>query len=106
MGGLGRWLGYALLALALVAAILDGGEAWRGGAWRPASVLQWWERLAPRSIDPVMLAWPWLTDNVLRPIVTLPVWAVFGVLGAILALACRRRNEEQRRRRRRRGRSL
>ena len=106
MGGLGRWLGYALLALALVTAILDGGDAWRAGEWRPMSFLQWWERLAPRSIDPVMLAWPWLTDKVLSPIASLPVWTMLGVLGAILVYACRRRDDEHRRRRRRRSRSF
>jgi hypothetical protein len=106
MGGLGRWLGYALLALAAAAAIFDGIDALRAGDWRPASFLDWWSSLAPGSIDPVMLAWPWLTDTLLAPIAALPAWAVLGVPGAILAFACRRRDDDPRRRRRRRARSF
>ena len=106
MGVLGRWLGYALLALAAVAVILDGVDVLRRGDWRPASVLDWWSIVAPRSVDAVMLAWPWLSDNVLEPILVLPVWLVLGVPGAILALACRARDDDQRRRRRRRARSF
>jgi hypothetical protein len=105
MGGLGRWLGYALLALATAAALLDGIDVLRGGDWRPASFLDWWSSLAPRTVDGVMLAWPWLTDTLLDPLVTLPAWAVLGVPGAILAIACRRNEDDQRRRRRRRARS-
>jgi hypothetical protein len=101
MGGLGRWLGYALLALALAAAVLDGVDAASGGDWRPARFVEWWSSLAPRSVDAVMLAWPWLTDHVLAPIVALPAWAVLGTPGAILAIACRSSNEDKRRRRRR-----
>jgi hypothetical protein len=106
MGGLGRWLGYALLALAAAAAIFDGVDALRGGDWRPASFLDWWSSIAPRSVDPVMLAWPWLSDNVLAPLFALPAWVTLGLPGAILAVACRARENDHRRRRRRRARSL
>ena len=103
MGAVGRWAGYALLALAVGAAAWDGVEALGADAWRATSFVEWWARLAPRSVDAVLLAWPWLTDRVLSPIAAAPAWAVLGVPGAFLAIACRRRDDRRRRRRRARS---
>lgn len=97
MGAIGRWVGYALLALALVAAAYDGAEAARLGSFRPATLGEWWSSIDPRSLDNVLGLSPWLTEHALAGLIAAPAWAVLGVPGLVLALACRRRNGRRRR---------
>jgi hypothetical protein len=97
MRALGRWLGYGLLALAVIAAAWDGVETARLGAYSAATLGEWWSSLAPRSLD-AALAWsPWFTAHVLAAGVAAPAWAILGVPGFLLAILCRRRNGRRRR---------
>jgi hypothetical protein len=98
MRAMGRWVGYLLLALAVVAVTADGVEAVRAGAYRAATLGEWWAGIAPRSLDAVLGASPWLTENFTATVIATPASVVLAVLGVLLAVACRRRNGRRRRR--------
>ena len=97
MRAIGRWLGYGLFALAVIAAAYDGIEAARLGSFRPATLGEWWSGIAPRSLDAVLGLSPWLTEHFLAAMVAAPAWAVLGVPGLLLVVACQRRNGRRRR---------
>ena len=98
MRAIGRWLGYALLAFAVIAAGYDGYEAARDGVFRSATLGEWWAAVSPRSLDAALGLSPWLTERFVAGVVAAPAWAVLGVPGVLLALICRRRDDPRRRR--------
>lgn len=91
-----RILGWLLTlgALAIAAAEL---YAWRGqGSYHIIAIGELWYRGSPSSLNLVQAAVqrhldPALWDDVLRPILLLPAWAVLGVPGVLLLLLRRRR---------------
>ena len=100
MRGFGRWLGYLLLALAIAVAAWDGAEALRAkSGYRAETLGEAWSALHRPSLDAAEAASPWLTDHAIAPALSWPAWAVLGVLGAILVLACWRRGNHRRRNR-------
>ena len=92
----GRIIGWALLAVALVALGADivGSLAARSLDVTPLGQ-HWFELhraslgLAQAVIQRYVL--PELWDPVIQTVLLWPTWAVFGVVGAVLAYLCRRR---------------
>lgn len=91
-----RFLGGLLLLLAAVILIADitnarGNPA--GGLW--VSIAKHWGGLAPTSLassqKAIQSTSGLLWDPVVKSLLALPAWAVFGALGALLAWIGRRR---------------
>jgi len=92
-----RFLGYWLLAGALVAVIIDGSKSIAASALVTTPLGQHFQQVAPTLLQRLEfgiqnnLALPWLWDNVFVNILTWPSFADLGVLALILLLAGRRK---------------
>jgi hypothetical protein len=91
-----RFLAGVLLLVAVIAAVYDGTRSLAAGNLVTTSLLEHWSKLAPallasaqagvrRATHPVV--WDLGVVRLLRA----PAWALFGVLGILLAYAGRRR---------------
>ena len=92
-----RFLGYWLLAGALVAAIIDGSRSIAASALITTSFGQHFHQLAPALQIRLQfgiqnnLGLPWLWDVVFVNILTLPAFAVLGILALIFLMIGRRK---------------
>jgi hypothetical protein len=98
MKGLLRFLAGVFLLVAVIAAVNDVTRSSAGDRVAAMSAYEHWSKLAPvtlaaargavqRNTHP--LVWDWG----LAPLLQLPAWGLFGVLGFLLAYAGRRRRE-------------
>ena len=96
MKGLVRFLAGFVLLVAAIFAIYDGTVSHANGRVSFATIQDTWSGIAPTSLKSAQtsvqrnshpLVWNWGIAKVLQ----LPAWAVFGVLGLLLAFAGRRR---------------
>jgi len=92
-----RFLGGLFLLLATISLVADGTRALAGPtAALFTPIIQYWADLAPKSLASVQTAvktslHPLLWDVVIRRLLAVPVWALFGVVGLLLAYAGRHR---------------
>ncbi len=92
-----RFLGYWLLAGALVAAIIDGSKSIAASALVTTPLGQHFQQVAPTLLQRLEfgiqnnLALPWLWDNVFVNILTWPSFADLGVLALIFLMIGRRK---------------
>jgi hypothetical protein len=97
--GLLRFLAGVFLLVAVIAAVNDVTRSIAAGARvAPVSTHDHWSRLAPVTLASARStvqrkAHPLIWDPVLTSVLHLPAWALFGVLGGLLAYAGRRRRE-------------
>ncbi len=96
MKALVRFLAGFLLLVAVILAVYDGTVSQAAGRVSFATVQDMWSAISPTSLKSAQngvqrnahpLVWTWGIAKVLQ----LPAWAVFGVLGLLLAYAGRRR---------------
>ena len=92
----GRIIGWALLAVALVALGADIVGWLSSGSLRVTSLGQHWFEIHRASLGLAQAAvqrhvLPELWDPVIQTVLLWPTWAVFGVTGAVLAYLCRGR---------------
>jgi hypothetical protein len=96
MKALVRFLAGFLLLIAVVFAVYDGTVSHASGRVSFATIQDTWSAVAPASLKAAQasvqrsshpLVWTWGVANVLQ----LPAWAVFGVLGLLLAYFGRER---------------
>jgi hypothetical protein len=96
MKALLRFLAGFLLLVAVVFAVYDGTVSHTSGHIRFASIQDTWSAVSPTSLKSAQnsvqrnahpLVWSWGIAKVLQ----LPAWAVFGVLGLLLAYFGRQR---------------
>lgn len=96
MQALLRILASAFLIVAVIAAVHDGTQTLATGRVTMTSIVEHWSRIAPgllasaqsgvgRTLHP--LVW----SMGVRPLLQVPSWAVFAVLGFLCAYAGRRR---------------
>lgn len=91
-----RLLGYALLAVAIIAGIADASSSIALSQLRLAPLGEVWSGLSPASLALTEAfvreaVHPALWDHVAGTLLTLPVWAVLAPLGLLLlALGSRR----------------
>ncbi|MBB5753906.1 hypothetical protein [Prosthecomicrobium pneumaticum] len=97
---LSRLLGLFALSIGVVALVVDGTRSIATSSLTLASLGQTWFSLSRDSlaaaqgfvaghVEPHVGAWVW--DPVVQFLLTLPTFAVFAALGALLILAGRRR---------------
>ena len=92
-----RFLGYWLLAGALVAAIIDGSKSIAASALVTTPLGQHFQQLAPSLLQKLEfgiqnnLGLPWLWDIVFVNILTWPTFAVLGIFALILLMIGRRK---------------
>jgi hypothetical protein len=92
-----RFIAAVLLLVAVVALIYDATRTLSGpGGIVTTPLIEHWSKLAPGSLKSAQSAverttHPLLWDPLLVSLIRLPVWALFGVLGLLLAYAGRRR---------------
>ena len=92
-----RFLGYWLLAGALVAAIIDGAKSIAASSVVTTQFAQHFRQLAPSLLERLEfgvqnnLGLPWLWDVVFVNILAWPSFAVLGVLALIFLLIGRRK---------------
>jgi hypothetical protein len=91
-----RFIGLWLLAGAFVALVIDGTRSITAGRIVIMPVVEAWLAIHPTSLEWIKLAVerdlsPRLWDPVLINVLYAPLWAVLGILGAILVFLGRRR---------------
>lgn len=91
-----RFVGFLLLAVALVAAVVDGSKSIAASTPVFTPVVQVWLELSPATLDAARAAvehhaGPLLWDPVLKTVLAWPVWAVAAGLAFVLMLAGDRR---------------
>ena len=92
-----RFLGYWLLAGALVAAIIDGSKSIAASSLVTTPLGQHFQQLAPSLLQRLEfgiqnnLGLPWLWDLVFVNILTWPTFAVLGILALIILMIGRRK---------------
>ncbi|MBO0764982.1 MAG: hypothetical protein J2P50_10395 [Hyphomicrobiaceae bacterium] len=94
-----RFVAGVAFMVAVMAAVNDVTRAITAGRQLPpVSTLEHWSKLAPVTLATARTAvqrhaHPLVWDPGLVTLLKLPAWAVFGLLGALLAYAGRRRRE-------------
>ena len=93
---IGRILGWLLILLALVLLAAQAWAAWQGGVWlaKPLGALWYeWSRGSLNLTQAIVQRHlhPAIWDNGFLPVLELPAWLVFAVLGLVLAFLFRRR---------------
>jgi hypothetical protein len=97
--GLLRFLAGVAFMVAVMAAVNDVTHSMMAGErLPPISTLEHWSKLAPVTLTTARTAvqryaHPLVWDPGLVTLLQLPAWAVFGLLGVLLAYAGRRRRE-------------
>ncbi len=91
-----RVIGYWLVAIALVAAVVDGSRSIAAAAWSAVPIGQYWYDLSPATLDGAQTAvqrsvGPWLWDPIVMTVIQQPVWAVAAPLGLLLIWLGRKR---------------
>jgi len=92
-----RFVGYWLLAGALVAAIIDGAKSIAASSLVTTALGQHFQQLAPTLLQRLEfgiqnnLGQPWLWDVVFINILSLPSFAVLGLLALMFMLIGRRK---------------
>jgi len=92
-----RFVGYWLLAGALVAAIIDGSKSIAASSLVTTPLGQHFQQLAPSLLQRLEfgiqnnLGLPWLWDLVFVNILTWPTFAVLGILALIILMIGRRK---------------
>lgn len=86
---LSKILGLWLIAVALVAAVLDGTRSIAAATWTTKALGQYWFDLAPASLNTAQAAIqrhvnPYLWDPVIFWLLQRPVWLVVAPLGFLL----------------------
>ena len=89
-GMVGRIIGWALLAAALVAVSAELFGWWRDGAYDAMASGELWAGLHANSLVGFgaiveQRISPWLWFEVFVPLLSLPLWLVLGAPGALLA---------------------
>ena len=82
-----RFIGFWLLAAALVAAVVDGAKSIAASALMLTPVAETWATLggsAPAAAEPSSLRWPF--NLALDWLLTAPTVAIIGVLGVLLLI--------------------
>ena len=94
----GRYIGWALLALALILIGHEALNALEGEGYRLIALGELWFRIdqamgtGSLNVSQAFVqryVWAWLWEAVIQNILTAPAWLVFGLPGLILAWACR-----------------
>ncbi|HEX6979719.1 MAG TPA: hypothetical protein VF342_10515 [Alphaproteobacteria bacterium] len=98
---IGRWLGWAFLALALAMAAYDVWVFLDTGAIAPLELGRVWYAIHPGSLNLVQAVieryvHPFLWDPVIFTLLLQPAAVVFGVIGLVLVLVFRRRKRRWR----------
>ena len=98
----GRIIGWLLILLALLLFGADAWTAWHGGAWaaKPLGAVWYeWGRGSLNLTQAIIQRYihPAIWDKGFLPLLEMPAWLVFGVLGLILALLFRRRTPKKKR---------
>ena len=93
---IGRLIGLALIAVALVALGSDLLRSLQQLALSPQALGKLWFLLDTASLNLLQAVvqrylWPWLWDPAAVWLLRLPTWVILGALGLALRLACRRR---------------
>lgn len=90
-----RFVGLWLLAAAFVSLVIDGTRSITAGRFVIMPLAEAWLAVHPASVDWLKLTverdlspWMW---SALAYVLYAPLWAVLGILGAILAFLGRRR---------------
>jgi hypothetical protein len=91
-----RFLAAVFLLAATVALVVDATPAIYGaGSFNLSALSNDWMELAPKSFDATKSAvsgtTPWLWDDVIAPILTIPTFIAFGALALLSGYAGRRR---------------
>ena len=94
-----RTLGLLLLAAAFVFFVYDGTKSIAANALVTTRLFEFWNIIDPSSLQQLepyvkQHAAAWLWDPVMGTILDAPTFAVFGVLGALLALLGRRKKPQ------------
>jgi hypothetical protein len=91
-----RFLAGVLLLVAVIAAVNDGTRSLAAGSLVSTPISEHWSKIAPALFTAAQGAvsratHPLVWDLVLRKVLLVPTWALFGALGLLLAFAGRRR---------------
>ncbi len=92
-----RFVGYWLLAGAIVAAIIDASKSIAASSFVTTPLGQYVYQLAPTMLERLQfgiqnnLGLPWLWDIVFLTILTWPTFAVLGILAVVLLVIGRRK---------------
>ncbi len=91
-----RLIGILFVAVALVAAVIDGTKSIAASHFVSTPLGVHWVEFFPDSLEAARLSVqsqvPWLWDPVIQWILMLPTWAVAGVLGALFVWLGTRRS--------------
>lgn len=98
-----RVLATVALAIAVVMAVVDATRSIAASTWRPTSLAESWDMIAPGGLEAahqatVQMAGAAVWDHAALPLLALPAFAVFAFLALVLYVFGHRR--EQRRDRR------
>jgi hypothetical protein len=91
-----RFLAAVFLLVAAIALVVDASPAIYGaGPFRATSLSVHWKDVAPRAFDAAQTAIsslsPWVWESLIRPILALPTFVIFGALAVLSGYAGRRR---------------
>ena len=96
----GRYIGWILLALALVMIGHEALTALEGDGYRLIAMGELWFRIdqamgtASLNVTQAFIqryVWAWLWEGVIQNLLTAPAWLIFGLPGVLLSWLCRNR---------------
>jgi len=93
-----RRTGWVLIALAVAVGIWDLVGVFMGEAYKPVSAGEIWAAIDLPSLNLVQAVVqrylvPDLWDDLLLPLLLMPLWQLLAIVGLVLALLCRRRGQ-------------
>ena len=94
-GKIGRLMGVALLLGAFLTLAVEAFGWWRDDVWEIATLGAAWAGVNANSLVGLGAfvensISPWLWVEIMVPILTLPLWLILGLPGAVLVLTTRR----------------
>lgn len=91
-----RFLAWLCLLIAVLAAVTDVTRTYAAHRAVITSLLEHWGSLAPHGLAAVQASVrriPLMWDFVVRPVLSIPAWGLFGLLGLLFAFFGRRRHK-------------
>ncbi len=94
-----RFLAFVFILIATIAFVADATPAFDGfGPFKPTLLVEHWAALAPKSVTAAETAvstatHPLIWEYAIAPIIYLPTYLLFGVLGVLAAFTGQRREQ-------------
>lgn len=94
-----RFLAFVFILIATIAFVADATPAFDGfGPFEPTLLVEHWSALAPKSVAAAERAvsgttHPMVWNFLIAPIINLPTYILFGVLGILAAMTGQRREQ-------------